>query len=100
MADIMQEIETERAQIQAQERDLNIKKIQLAIKELYAAFADGQVIRNDNTTLEGIAERLSQSVVLSQRFPKGAAIDPRFLWPNQDIPLANGLMKVVGVDDD
>jgi len=77
MTDITEEIQSERAQIRAQERELIIKKIQLAIKELYAAFEDGNPIRNDNATLRAIEERLSQSVVLSQQFPKAFPIDPR-----------------------
>jgi hypothetical protein len=75
MPDIMQEINAERVQIQSQERDLNIRKIQLAIKELYVAFEDGKTIRNDDVTLQGIADHLNQSVALSQRFPKGIPTD-------------------------
>jgi hypothetical protein len=71
MTDIAEEIQAERAQILAQERELNIKKIQLAIKELYAAFEDGQIVYTDDVALEEIVGKLNSAVGLSQRRSKG-----------------------------
>ncbi len=96
MTDIMQEIQDERDQIQAQERDLNIKKIRLAIKELYVAFESGKPIYNDDVALLGIAERLSQSVSLSQKRPKGTAI----LHGNSLIQIAEGTRTNLNLSED
>ena len=52
---LAEEIQAERAQIEAQDRDLNIKKIRLAIKELYVIFEDGQPIPFDNPPIDALA---------------------------------------------
>ena len=79
MTDITEEVQSERAQIKEQERELNIKKIQLAIKELYLLFEDGQVENIgiiDDLVILSTANRLQDQVEIIRRatFPSGDAL--------------------------
>jgi len=78
MKDIMQEINAERDQIQSQERDLNIKKIRLAIKELYVIFEDGQPIPFDNPPLDALALGLKNLLHICENTRQKASIVPDF----------------------